>query len=385
VVVDDEPDVLQSMQDLLRMEYQVHTFSRGALALEFLRSTPRAHVILSDQRMPGMSGVEVLRKAMEIRPETTRLLFTAYSDLHAVVEAINQGNVFRYIAKPCDPALLSAVVRQAVEHHELIVEKNSLLRELQESNAKLLEANRVKGAFIEVVSHELNTPLTVVLGMIELWKMSQSGTASPIERQWVERIGGAAGRLARTVDRMLKLVRNRDFGQSLNTETVELRSITESVLDELAPYLELRRQTVTVSIDPEVGPIEVDPSKIADVLINLLANAVKFTPDGGTIRLEACTQPNSSGEFRVEVTDEGDGVPQAEQEHLFEPFFTGFDTMRHSSGDYQYGKRGIGLGLCLVKTFVQLHGGRVEVSSTPGSGSTFAFVMPRSQANRVLE
>jgi signal transduction histidine kinase len=134
-----------------------------------------------------------------------------------------------------------------------------------------------------------------------------------------------------------------------------------------------------------VGPIEVDPSKIADVLINLLANAVKFTPDGGTICLEARAQPNSDDEFRVEVTDEGEGVPKAEQEHLFEPFFTGFDTMRHSSGDYQYGKRGIGLGLCLVKTFVQLHGGRVEVSSTPGSGSTFAFVLPRSQSNRVRE
>jgi signal transduction histidine kinase len=385
VVVDDEPDVLQSVQDLLRMEYQVHTFGQGATALEFLRNSPRTHVILSDQRMQGMSGVEVLRQAMAIRPETTRLLFTAYADLHAVVEAINQGNVFRYIAKPCDPGFLSAVVRQAVEHHELIVEKNSLLGELQETNAKLLEANRLKGAFIDVVSHELNTPLTVVLGMIDLWKMSQSATASPVERQWVERIGAAARRLAKTVDRMLKLVRNRDFSQSLSIETIELGSITARVVEELSPYLELRRQTVTVLIRPEVGSIEVDPSKIADVLINLLANAVKFTPDGGTITLEARAQPNSPGEFRVEVTDEGNGVPKAEQEHLFEPFFTGFDTLRHSSGDYQYGKRGIGLGLCLVKTFVQLHGGRVEVSSTPGVGSTFAFVLPRSQRDRVRE
>ena len=195
MVVDDEPNVLQSMQDLLRMDYEVHTFRHGAVALEFLRGAPRVHVILSDQRMQGMNGVEVLGEAMAIRPETTRLLFTAYSDLHAVVEAINRGNVFRYIAKPCDPEFLSAIVRQAVEHHELIVEKNSLLRELQESNAKLSEANRVKGAFIEVASHELNTPLTVVLGMIDLWKMSQSETASPAERQWVDRIGAAAGRL----------------------------------------------------------------------------------------------------------------------------------------------------------------------------------------------
>jgi signal transduction histidine kinase len=385
VLVDDEFDVLLSLQDLLRMDYQVYAFRQGPEALEFLRTTPHVHVILSDQRMPGMSGVEVLREAMAIRPETTRLLFTAYSDLHTVVDAINHGNVFRYLAKPYDPDYLSAVVRQAVEHHDLIVEKNALLAELQRSNAKLVEANRVKGAFIEVASHELNTPLTVVLGMIDLWRMSQSATASPIERQWVDRIGAAAGRLARTVDRMLKLVRNRDFAQSLNVETVELGPIAERVVEELTPYLELRRQKVTIHLDPALGSIEVDPSKIADVLINLLANAVKFTPDCGTIRLEAHPQPNSAREFRVEVTDEGTGVPQCDQEHLFEPFFTGFDTLRHSSGDYEFGKRGIGLGLCLVKTFVQLHGGRVEVSSTPGSGSTFAFVLPRSQSDRVRD
>ena len=221
--------------------------------------------------------------------------------------------------------------------------------------------------------------------MIDLWKMSQGATASPVERQWVDRIGAAAGRLARTVERMLKLVRNRDFTQSLEAEPLELGPIVERVVEELSPYLELRRQTVTVDVDPDVGSIEADPSKIADVLINLLANAVKFTPDGGTIRLEARAEPRSTDEIRVEVSDQGQGVRPSDQQHLFEPFFTGFDTLRHSSGDYQFGKRGIGLGLCLVKTFVQLHGGRVEVSSTPGVGSTFAFVLPRSQSNRVRE
>ena len=82
---------------------------------------------------------------MAIRPETTRLLFTAYSDIRAVVDAINQGNVFRYLAKPCDPEFLAAVVRQAVEHHDLIVEKNALLAELQESNAKLSRPTASKG------------------------------------------------------------------------------------------------------------------------------------------------------------------------------------------------------------------------------------------------
>jgi signal transduction histidine kinase len=378
VVVDDERDVLSSVYNLLRMDYRVVTFEHGAQALDFLRASPAVQVILSDQRMPEMSGVEVLRQARAIRPATTRLLFTAYSDIRTVIEAINEGHIFRYLAKGCDPDELGSAMRQAVEHHRLIVEKNRLLADLRESNERLEVANQLKEAFIEVASHELNTPLTVVLGMLELWKMSQSPATPPHERQWVDRIAAAAGRLARTVERMLKLVRNRDFGQALVREPIEIEPAARRAIEELSPYLELRRQTVTLDIEPGLGPFEADPSKIADVLINLLANAVKFPPDGGTIRLEARAEPAALDWIRVQVSDQGAGVSAADQQHLFEPFFTGFDTLRHSSGDFQFGKRGIGLGLWLVKTFVELHGGRVEVSSTPGAGSTFAFVIPRS-------
>jgi signal transduction histidine kinase len=382
-VVDDEPEVLRSVHDLLRLDYQVVTCQSGAEALSFLRGHDGVHVIMSDQRMPQMTGVEVLRKARAIRPETTRLLFTAYAEISTVIDAINQGHVFRYLAKPWEPCELEAVVRQAVEHHELIVEKNRLLSELKETNARLLEANRLKGAFIQVASHELNTPVTVVLGTIELWKMAQGQNASTLERQWVDRIGAAAGRLARTVERMLKLVRNREFGAALDLEMVDLECLIRAAADDLAPYLELRHQSVTLDVEPELGRIEADASKLADVLINLLANALKFTPDGASIVVEARREPGAPDWMRVSVTDQGVGVSQADQEHLFEPFFTGFDTLRHSSGDYQFCKRGIGLGLSLVKTFVELHGGRVEVKSALGTGSTFSFVLPRSQKARV--
>jgi signal transduction histidine kinase len=378
LVVDDEPEVLHSVHDLLRLNYRVITCTTGPKALEVLRSVENVQVIMSDQRMPEMTGVELLRHAKAIRPETTRLLFTAYTDIRTVIDAINKGHVFRYLAKPWDPEELEAVVRQAVEHHNLIVEKNRLVAELQSTNAKLMEANRLKGAFIEVASHELNTPVTVVLGMLELWRISQGEAASSVERLWVDRIGAAAQRLARTVERMLKLVRSGEFGRSLEKETIELEPILRRTIDDLAPYLELRHQSVILEIEPGLGPIEADRDKIADVLINLVANAVKFTPDEGTIRIDAAIDPTVPGWVRVRVSDEGAGVPSGDQQYLFEPFFTGFDTLRHSSGEYQFRKRGIGLGLWLVKTFVELHGGRVEVASTPGTGSTFSFLLPRS-------
>lgn len=376
LVVDDEPEVLRSVHDLLRLDYRVITRGSGVAALDVLQSAEDVHVIMSDQRMPGMSGVDLLRQARAIRPETTRLLFTAHADVRSIIDAINEGHIFRYIAKPWDPDELAAVVRQAVERHDLIVEKNRLVVELQSANARLIEANRLKGAFLEVASHELNTPVSVLLGLIELRKMA-TPDAPAADRQWLDHAGSAARRLARTVERMLNLVRSGDFGRPLERRPADLALLIQGAVDKLSSYLTLRRQTVAISIEPGLEPIEVDADKIADVVVNLLANAIKFTPDGGIIRASAASEP---GWLRVSVTDEGSGIPTDDQQYLFEPFFTGFDTLRHSSGDYQFGKRGLGLGLWLVKSFVELHGGRVELSSRHGQGSTFAFLLPRPPA-----
>lgn len=383
LVVDDEPEVLRSIHDLLRLEYEIVTTTSGASAIELLASsTGGFQAILTDQRMPGMTGVEVLQKAQEIRPETTRLLFTAYTDIRTVVDAINRGQVFRYIAKPWEPEELEAAVRQAVEHHNLIVEKNRLLIELQATNTKLLEANRLKAAFLEVASHELNTPVTVVLGLADLWKMSVGETATGPERQWVERIHAAAQRLAKTVHRMLKLLHQGQFTQSLELASIEVEPLIRQTVVELSPYLEARRQTVSIAVEPELGPILADASKVTDILINLLANAIKFSPDEGTIRISANRDQDDPDSVRLAVADEGLGIDPAELHLIFEPFFTGFDTLHHSSGEYQFGKRGIGLGLCLVKTFAELHGGRVEVQSIPTRGSTFSVILPRNPTTR---
>jgi len=379
LIVDDEPEVLRSVHDLLRIDYHVETRLSGAEALEYLSSADEVHAVLSDQRMPGMTGVEVLRRARQIRPETTRLLITAHADIRAVVGAINEGQIFHYLAKPWEPDELQHVVRRAVDHHNLIVEKNRLLAELQVTNAKLLEANRLKGAFLEVASHELNTPVTIVLGIAELWKMIQGPSATPVERGWMDRIHTSAIRLARTVDRMLKLVKNEEFGTPLDLEPVALGPLIDQTVREMAPYLEIRGQAVRVSVEDGLEPVEADPVKISDILVNLLANAVKFTPDQGMIDIRAQNDPERPGHVCVSVRDQGAGVDSADRKHLFEPFFTGFDTMHHSSGDYQYKKRGIGLGLSLVKTFVELHRGNVALESNPGQGSTFTFSIPKRQ------
>jgi signal transduction histidine kinase len=249
------------------------------------------------------------------------------------------------------------------------------MAELRQTNAELLEANHVKSKFIEVASHELNTPVAIVVGLTELWKLTQAEHADPAQRSWVERIDAAGKRLAGIVSRMLKLLQASQFDRTLEARATEIAPLVQAVAERMRPFLQARSQQVEVRCAPDVGAAEIDASKIDDVLTNLLFNAIKFTPDGQTIRLEV--GPEGDDWLRFRVIDPGMGIGAAERRHLFEPFFTSYDTMKHSSGEFQFGKRGIGLGLHLVKTFVEMHGGQVAVETAPEHGSTFSFTLPR--------
>ncbi len=374
LIVDDEVEVLHSLSDLFRFEYRVTICTSGAEAIEKLESGESYAVIVTDQRMPGMTGVDLLGEAMRIQPDATRLLLTGFADIKSVIDSINKGRVFRYISKPWETGELEAVVRQAVDQYRLIQERSALVEELQRNNAQLKKNNRLKQAFLEIASHELNTPVTVILGMIDVWMMSRGESVGQAEQEWLNRLKKAGKRLAYTVERMLKILRCEKLDHSLDARECPLEPLVRSVVLDLAPFLEARRQRVRLEFDPDFGAAEVDPKMIEDVLINLISNAIKFTPDSGEIVVRGF--PASADSVRIEVVDSGEGVDENDKQHLFEPFFTGYDTMHHSSGEYHFRKRGIGLGLFIVKTFVKLHGGSVDVNCEC-TGSTFGFILPR--------
>jgi DNA-binding NtrC family response regulator len=131
LLVDDEPEILFSLRGLLRKEFDLHTAGSGAEALAILHQQP-VHVIMTDQRMPEMTGVELLRRARGECPEAIRLIFTGYADLKAVVDAINHGQIYRYLTKPWDPDELRTTLHEACAHYERIAERRRLLRDLRE-------------------------------------------------------------------------------------------------------------------------------------------------------------------------------------------------------------------------------------------------------------
>ena len=132
LIVDDEPDMLDSLRSLLRYDFAVYTAGSGAEGIALLQKR-EIHVVMTDQRMPEMTGVDFLKKAHTEHPEAVRVIFTGYADIDAVVDAINQGNVFRYVTKPWDPEQLIATLQEAGEQYDLILERRRLLEDLKKN------------------------------------------------------------------------------------------------------------------------------------------------------------------------------------------------------------------------------------------------------------
>src|SRR5665213_424462 len=378
LVVDDEPDVVKSVQDLLRLEYKVLGATRARQAMDIMRND-EVHVVMTDQRMPEITGVEFLRQIRGDYPEAIRLLFTGYADIRAVIDAINQGNVYRYITKPWDPEELETIIRQAVERYDLLVERRKLMENLQVSNDELARtndelkrANELKRAFIQVASHELRTPLTILLGLEQL-ALQQMIDPHPI-RPLLVRMDSAGKRLQRIMDQLVKMLNAGNFDRGLDRKPADMAALLNDAAEDVRPFTNLRRQTLTVDVPGDLGTMDVEASKIRDTVSHLLLNAVKFTPDGGAVTLSA--KKGDGGGVEIRVADTGGGIDESCQTRLFEPFFTGFDVSHHSSGHYEFGRRGLGLGLSVVRAIVDMYGGTITCQIEVCNASTFTVTLP---------
>jgi signal transduction histidine kinase len=378
-VVDDEVEITRSLYDLFRRDYAVITANSAADALEHLRRRS-IQIVLTDQRMPGLTGAELLARVRELSPDTVRLMMTGYADIAAVVDAINRGNVFRYISKPWNPDELRAVLSQAAAQYDLLAERRRLVAELSQANGELRRNGELLTAFLEMAGHELRTPITVIQGLSELLARGGPADAQPIStiRPKLERIAANARRLGSIAESMLKSVAGRTFPMELRLETFDPAALVDEVCEEYAPFLRSRNLTLDRPAGPPPPPIHADRGKVRDVLANLLSNAIRFTPDGGLVSVSVAPAPEGPDRIRIEVADTGAGVAEADRPNVFRPFYGTADTSRHTSAGagLEYGKRGPGLGLTIVRRFTELHGGTVELLPEPGGGSRFRVVLP---------
>lgn len=265
---------------------------------------------------------------------------------------------------------------------------NRMAGVLQHSVEQLERAGEMKRQFIDLASHELRTPVTYIAGVSELARR-QGASVGDAQRTAavLDKIHAKAQRLGRIVDNMFKLLGSGRFGSELARSPIDLAAIIREVCRDLEPFLASRRQRWDLRLAGDLPMVLADAEKIRDVLSNLLSNAIRFSPDEQSITVTANRQDDDC--VAITVADRGPGIDDADLPRLFEPFFTagearGADLMHHTSGEYAHQTRGIGLGLSVVKRFVELHGGTVSVATSP-NGTEFTVRLPIDAARTNAE
>lgn len=246
---------------------------------------------------------------------------------------------------------------------------NVMATQLETNFDRLEAADGLKRQFIDLASHELRTPITYILGAAQLAerKNGSNGSAAIMTK-----IFSKAQRLNRIVENMFKLLASDRFEKTLRLTEVDVGMTVRMVLQEHEPFLAERRQSFRVDIAPELPKIQADADKLRDIVANLVSNAIRFSPDGGVVEIVVTA---AEGGVAITVRDHGPGIPRDDLPNLFTPFFTGGAVERHSSGEFSHMSRGVGLGLSVVKRFVELHGGEVVVD-TSTSGTTVRVRLP---------
>ena len=372
LIVDDEQESLNLLNRTLRGLYGTFLARDGWEGLRSLERNPVAAVI-SDQRMPGMTGVEFLAEASRRCPYTQRILLTGYTEVEGIIDAINAGHVFGYLSKPWHPDDLLNTLRRAVETHQLLKDKDRLLTDLQQKNEELLclleqtrrlEADKIQaerwaalGKLAGMVAHDLRNPLTAIQCQAGL--LRDEGLAGSSKDRSVRAILDQVQRMGHTIDELLLFAKPKDGCSSLRP--YELSALVASIQEAFSLRCEAKGVRLETSLEYQ-GTVRIRPPQIYRVLENLVKNALDAVGEQGEIMI--ASERTEGGEIVIRVADSGSGVPESIRESLFEPFVT-----RQKPG-------GTGLGLAIVKKIVCEHGGRVWEEPWSLKGACFHLALP---------
>ncbi|MEA3308528.1 MAG: GAF domain-containing sensor histidine kinase [Chloroflexota bacterium] len=277
-----------------------------------------------------------------------------------VLEAVNKQGEATFTAE--DMEILQTLAAQAA----VAIYNARLVTTLREANQQLSELDKVKSDFISIAAHELRTPLGIVIGYAHLL---QEETEGELGRRTEKLLGGAM-RLRSVIESLTNLnyLESKQMQLQLNLESVDLGALISEVVDVWQPLMAGKKQTLRKSLPESARCLRLDAEKIVTVLNNLLNNAMKFTAEGGMIKV---SMRHQTGKVLICISDTGVGIPQSKLSRIFERFYQVED---HMTRRYQ----GIGLGLSVAKRIVELHGGYIWAESVEGKGSRFLFNLPRN-------
>jgi len=374
LIVDDEPVVRHVCQLSLEQElYSILIADNGIKAMELLRSEPDIAIILSDFKMPGMTGFELLNAIKRDFPHMEVIIMTGFATIENAIEAMKLG-AYDFLLKPLKAEQIRLVINKCREKISLSQENLTLKR----ANEKLRELQIVKDKFLAITSHELRTPVSHLRGYLSILNGDDFHLLSPAEKHdCMSVINAAVLDLEQIVMDMFDLIELEQGAIVLKREPFELNELLEQIEHEFRRPLQERRQTLTLQRCPQPCMIAADRLKIKFMVSELIQNAIKFTPDQGRIELSL----QSDGDFYVFiVADTGVGIKQEKMGAIFEKFYEVQHSNHHSTSKTGFMGGGMGLGLSLARAIAEAHDGGIKVSSEVGKGSSFQIFLPINQS-----
>ena len=382
LIVDDESDIAQVLKlHLEEFGYVTSWAADGETALQQLWSNGYDLVLL-DMRMPGISGVDVLRRIRDNCFDSAVIMMTAHGNESLVVECMKAGAA-DYVAKPFDIDDMMIRMERALENRRTVQLKKILEQEKED--------------FIFMLSHDMKNPLTAVIGSIDIMREGRLGVVNPEQSEYLQSAIESCQEVVTMIDNLLDMQRFDTGRMQTRISPVNPCALLESAVRNFSAAAERENILLTLDAQATAPEVAVDSSLLARVFANLIGNALKFVPDGGSITISCNGLERSrlnsaeieaaerSGKLaatanfvRIRVTDNGSGVSSDDLINIFERYVQSGDASRRTHG-------GAGLGLAFCKKAVESFGGCIWAENNEGEGSRFIILLPAHSSTNISE
>ena len=361
LLIEDNPgdaDLVRLRLVESKSDVRVNCVPRLSDALACLDATTPALVLL-DLNLPDSHGAETFRRIMQKAPNVPVVILSGEDDETLAIKAVHHG-VQDFLVKS---DITSKQLERAVHY---AIERQSLLRTLDMTRKQELE---FKNQFLSHVSHELRTPLTCIHQYVTLLVDGLAGSLAPQQMDHLKTVLKSVNQLHAMIRDLLEATRADSGKLRIEQRCIDLGELLRQAVAMMRPSANEKLISLEAAVDQAIPLVYADPDRALEVFINLIDNAIKFTPANGSVLVKASlveTDPNS---VYISISDTGRGIPQEALPRVFERLYQDPDAVDGN-------RSGLGLGLYIAKEIVSLHGGRMWVASQPGDGSTFSFTLP---------